>query len=76
MDMERIGFKLDVDKAIEFSSNISREMKEIEIASWSPSGSRVISHYEHVLDYGLLKKLKESRELKKFLVVNKQSSKS
>jgi hypothetical protein len=48
------------------------DLKEIEIASWSPSGSRVISHYEHVLDYDLLKKLKESRELKEFLVVNKQ----
>lgn len=48
------------------------DLKEIEIASWSPSGSRVISHYEHVLDYDLLKKIKESRELKEFLVVNKQ----
>jgi hypothetical protein len=45
-------------------------LKFIEIASWSPSGSRVISRYEHVLDYDLLKKLKESSELKEFLIVN------
>ena len=50
----------------------SFDLKKIEIASWSPSGSRVISCYEHVLDYNLLKNLKDSGELKEFLVVNKQ----
>jgi len=48
------------------------DLKNIEIASWSPSGSRVISKYEHLLDFELLKKLKKSEELKEFLVVNKQ----
>ena len=48
------------------------DLKHIQIASWSPSGSRVISRYEHILDYELLKKLKESAELKEFLIVNKQ----
>ncbi len=48
------------------------DLKHVEIASWSPSGSRVISHYEHILDYDLLKRLKESAELKEFLIVNKQ----
>lgn len=48
------------------------DLKKLEIASWSPSGSRVISIYEHILDYDLLKQLKESGELKEFLVVNKQ----
>jgi hypothetical protein len=48
------------------------DLKYIEIASWSPSGSRVISRYEHILDYDLLKKLKNSSELKEFLIVNKQ----
>ncbi len=46
------------------------DLKKIEIASWGPSGSRVISNYEHLLDYELLKKLKESGELTEFLVVN------
>jgi len=44
----------------------------VEIGSWSPSGSRVLSKYEHLLDYDLLKKLKSSGELVEFLVVNKQ----
>lgn len=48
------------------------DLKHIEIASWSPSGSRVISRYEHILNYDLLKKLKNSSELKEFLIVNKQ----
>jgi len=50
----------------------SFDMEQIEIASWSPSGSRVISKYEHILDYDLLKSLKESAELVEFLVVDKQ----
>ena len=44
----------------------------IEIASWSPSGSRVLSKYEHILNYNLLKELKKSAELVEFLIVNKQ----
>ncbi len=47
------------------------DLKKIEIASWSPSGSRVISCYEHILDYNTLKNLKESGGLKEFLIVNK-----
>ena len=48
------------------------DLKEVEIGSWSPTGSRVLSRYEHVLDYDLLKKLKDTGELTEFLVVNKQ----
>jgi len=33
-------------------------------------GSRVLSHYEHILDYEQLKRLKESAELVEFLIVN------
>ncbi len=44
----------------------------VEIASWSPSGSRVLSKYEHILNYNLLKELKKSAELVEFLIVNKQ----
>lgn len=50
----------------------SFDSKQIEIASWSPSGSRVVSRYEHMLDLDLLEKLKKSAELKEFLVVNKR----
>ena len=46
------------------------DIDKIEIASWSPSGSRTLSNFEHVLDYNVLKKLKESGDLVEFLVVN------
>jgi len=46
--------------------------EKMEIGSWSPSGSRVISRYEHALDFDTLSKLKKSGELVEFLVVNKQ----
>jgi hypothetical protein len=45
-------------------------LDKIEIASWSPSGSRTISNFEHVLDYNALKNLKASGDLVEFLVVN------
>jgi DNA-directed RNA polymerase subunit RPC12/RpoP len=48
------------------------DLRHIDIASWSPSGSRVLSRYEHILDYDFLKRLKELAELKEFLIVNKQ----
>jgi len=51
----------------------SYDSKKVEIASWSPSGSRVVSRYEHMLDLDLLEKLKKSGELKEFLVVNKRA---
>ncbi len=47
------------------------DLKKISIGSWSPSGSRICSDYEHVLDYDKLKQLKESGELVEFLIVNK-----
>ena len=43
---------------------------QVEIASWSPSGSRVISKYDHILSYDLLKDLKKSGELVEFLILN------
>ena len=65
-------FKIRAESFSILGSVKSFDLKNIEIASWSPSGSRVISRYEHVLDYDLLKKLKESEELTEFLIVNKQ----
>jgi hypothetical protein len=46
------------------------DLKKISIGSWSNSGSRTSSNYEHVLDYNILKQLKESGELVEFLIVN------
>ncbi|KYK31916.1 MAG: hypothetical protein AYK22_07605 [Thermoplasmatales archaeon SG8-52-3] len=65
-------FKISAESFSILGSVKDFDLKYIQIASWSPSGSRVISRYEHILDYDLLKKLKESTELKEFLIVNKQ----
>jgi hypothetical protein len=65
-------YKLRAESFTILGSVRNFDVKNIEIGSWSPSGSRVISIYEHILDYDLLKKLKESGELAEFLVVNKQ----
>lgn len=65
-------FKIRAESFTILGSVKTFDLKNVEIASWSPSGSRVISNYEHVLDYGLLKKVKDSGELKEFLIVNKK----
>lgn len=65
-------FKIRAESFTILGSVKDFDVKNVEIGSWSPSGSRVLSYYEHVLDYDLLKKLKESGELVEFLVVNKQ----
>jgi len=65
-------FKIRAESFTILGSVRDFNLEFIEIASWSPSGSRVISRYEHFLDYNLLKKLKESTELKEFLIVNNQ----
>jgi transcription elongation factor Elf1 len=48
----------------------SYDIDHITIAAWSPSGSRVIKTYEHLLDYDLLKECKKSKDLVEFLIVD------
>ena len=66
------SFKIRAESFAILGSIKDFDVKHVEIGSWSPSGSRVLSRYEHILDYGLLKKLKESGALVEFLIVNKQ----
>jgi hypothetical protein len=42
----------------------------VEIGSWGPSGSRVLSRFKHSISSNLLDELKKSQELVEFLVVN------
>jgi hypothetical protein len=42
----------------------------VEIGSWGPSGSRVLSRFKHTISSPLLTELKKSQELVEFLVVN------
>ena len=66
------SFKIRVESFAILGSIKDFDVEHVEIGSWSPSGSRVLSRYEHILDYELLKKLKESSALVEFLIVNKQ----
>jgi hypothetical protein len=43
---------------------------QITIHGWSPSGSRVKTTVEHIIDYQLLKQLKQSGKLVEFLIVD------
>ena len=66
------SFKLTTESFTILGSVKEFDSHNAEIASWSPSGSRVLSKYEHILNYNLLKELKKSADLVEFLVVNKQ----
>ncbi len=46
--------------------------KNITIDSWSPTGSRVKTEYEHLIDYNQLKTLKTNNEIVEFLIVDNQ----
>ena len=71
IECTKCDFNIRVESFTILGAIKSFDLKNVEIGSWSPSGSRVLSTYEHVLDYDLLKKLKEDGELAEFLIVNK-----
>jgi len=70
IECNKCNYKIRTESFTILGSVKNFDLKKIEVASWSPSGSRVISNYEHLLDYDLLKSLKDSAELKEFLVVD------
>lgn len=65
-------FKIKAESFTIFGGVKDFDLNHIEIGSWAPSGNRVVSRYEHILDYNILRSLKESHELVEFLIVNKQ----
>ena len=42
----------------------------VDIGSWGPSGSRVLSRFKHTISPELLADLKKTQELVEFLIVN------
>ena len=66
------SFKLTTESFTILGSVRQFDAHTLEIASWTPSGSRDVSTYEHNLHYDLLQQLKKSGELVEFLIVNKQ----
>jgi hypothetical protein len=66
------SFKLITESFTILGSVKNFDLHHVEIGSWSPSGSRVLSRYEHILSYDLLRELAKTGELVEFLVVNNQ----
>ncbi len=46
------------------------DVHHLTLSGWCPSGSRVESTYEHILDFDQIKQLKSTDELTEFLVVD------
>lgn len=46
------------------------DVKNITIGGWSPTGSRVVTELEHLIDYNQLKDLKSTDKLVEFLVID------
>ena len=64
------SFKLETESFTILGSVKDFNMRFVDIGSWSPTGIRILSSYEHILDYNLLKTLKETGELVEFLIIN------
>ena len=48
----------------------SFDLHHLTLVGWSPSGSRVETTYEHILDYDHIKQLQTSEKLAEFLIVD------
>jgi len=46
------------------------DAENVDIGSWGPSGSRVLSRFKHTLSPDILAELKKTQELVEFLIVN------
>jgi len=66
------SFKLETESFTILGSIKDFDAEYVEIGSWTSSGSRDLSKYKHLLNYNLLKELKQSGELVEFLIVDKQ----
>jgi len=66
------SFKLETESFTILGSIKDFDTENVEIGSWTPSGSRALSKYKHFLDFTVLNELKRSGELVEFLIVNKQ----
>jgi hypothetical protein len=65
-------FKLETESFTILGSIRQFTNEYVEIGSWAPSGSRVLSKYQHCLPEKMLTTLQKTGELVEFLVVNNQ----
>ena len=72
IECEKCNFKIRAESFTFLGGVKNYDLKKVEIGSWSPSGRRVVSNYEHLMNYDILKELRDSGKLVEFLVINKQ----
>jgi hypothetical protein len=72
IECNNCSFNIMAESFTILGSVIKFDSHNIQIGSWIPSGSRVLSDYQHILDYRLLKNIKESGKLVEFLIVDNQ----
>lgn len=70
IECTKCSFQTTAESFTIFGSVKEYDSQQVEIGSWSPSGSRVVSKYDHHLNPDLLKELKTSEELVEFLILN------
>ena len=64
------SFRMVTESITILGSIKSYDDEYVEIGSWGPSGSRVVSRFKHSISSNLLNELKRSQELVEFLIVN------
>ena len=72
LECNKCEFKLETESFTILGAVKDFDAENVEIGSWTPSGSRALSKYKHFLDFTLLRELKKSMELVEFLIVNNQ----
>ena len=72
IECPKCSFRLETESYTVLGAVKNYDSHYVEVAGWAPSGSRVVSRFEHMLDYGILKQLKQSTELVEFLIVDDQ----
>ena len=72
IECDSCSFNIKVESCIVYGAVKSFNDDEVEISSWSSTGSRTTQVYKHSLDRKLLEELKSTGELVEFLIVDDQ----
>ncbi|MEM4258721.1 MAG: hypothetical protein QXL17_06190 [Candidatus Thermoplasmatota archaeon] len=72
IECSKCSFKINTQSSTILGSVKNFTDRTVEIGSWSISGSRISSTFDHTLHPDVLHKLKKSGELVEFLIVNNQ----
>ena len=70
VECDSCPFNIKVESCTIFGAVKSFDDQMVEIGSWSSTGSRTTSTYQHSLDPKLLRELQSSGELVEFLIVD------